>query len=60
MKLLKEQWLNEKSQLHFLDYASDFRERLAKAHEIARENFKESQDKMKDITKTEFSRDDTG
>ena len=47
LKLLKEQWLSEESQINLLDYVSTFKERLSKACEIARENLKVSQEKMK-------------
>jgi len=47
LKLLKEKWLNDNTDMNLLDYVSKFKERLNRAHEIARQNLKEAQTKMK-------------
>ena len=47
LKLLKEKWLEEKTEINLLDYVSKFKNRLTKALEIARENLKNAQGKMK-------------
>jgi hypothetical protein len=47
LKLLKEKWLNEQSDMNLLDYVSKFKNRLNRAGEIARDNLKEAQTKMK-------------
>ena len=47
LKLLKETWLEENSSLNLLDYVSSFKNRLLKATEMAKENLKGSQAKMK-------------
>ena len=47
LKVLKEKWLNESEDINLLDYVSKFKYRLHKACEIARENLKETQKKMK-------------
>ena len=44
LKLLKEKFLSNDDTLQ---YVSDFRNRLSRACEVARSNFKTSQDKMK-------------
>ena len=46
---MKEKWLSEDIELHLLDYVSDFRERLFTACQIAQENLKNSQTKMKQL-----------
>jgi len=47
LKLLKEKWLNDQSDINLLDYVSKFKTRLSRANEIARENLREAQTKMK-------------
>ena len=48
LKLLKENWLSEKTEgLNLLDYVSKFRSRLKSACELAQQNLKYSQSKMK-------------
>ena len=49
LQLLKEKWLNnsDKSDLNLLDYVSGFKTRLVRAGEIAKENLKDSQTRMK-------------
>ena len=48
LKLLKEKsLLNNETLLNLLQYVSDFRNRLSRAGEVARSNFKRSQGKMK-------------
>ena len=47
LKLLKEKWLCQNPDVNLLDYVSQFRHRLKRATEIAKENLKQSQAKMK-------------
>ena len=47
LKSLKEKWLEEKTEINLLEYVSKFKNRLTKALEIARENLKNAQGKMK-------------
>ena len=47
LKLLKEKWLNDETDTNLLDYVSKFKYKLNRASEIARENLKEAQSKMK-------------
>ena len=48
LKLVKETWMGDESQsLNLLDYVSKFKERLHRACELAQENLKFSQHKMK-------------
>ena len=48
LKLLKENWLSENTEsLNLLDYVSKFRNKLKKACELAQQNLKNSQSKMK-------------
>ena len=47
LKMMKEKWLNESEDINLLDYVSKFRYRLHKACEVAKENMKESQNRMK-------------
>ncbi|XP_072036952.1 uncharacterized protein [Amphiura filiformis] len=47
LKLLKERWLSEHTDLNLLDYVVNFKERLFRATEIAHDNLKQSQEKMK-------------
>ncbi|XP_071824592.1 uncharacterized protein [Apostichopus japonicus] len=47
LKLLKEKWLNDEIDTNLLDYVSKFKYRLNRANEIARDNLKEAQSKMK-------------
>ncbi|KAK3089262.1 hypothetical protein FSP39_002191 [Pinctada imbricata] len=47
LKLLKEKWLTETSNLNLLDYVSNFKEKLYNACKLAQENLKTSQMKMK-------------
>ncbi len=47
LKLLKEKWLCENPDVNLLDYVSEFRHRLKRATEIAKENLKQSQTRMK-------------
>ena len=47
LKLLKEKWLNDEADTNLLDYVSKFKYKLNRASEIARENLKEAQSKMK-------------
>ncbi|KAK3084422.1 hypothetical protein FSP39_016366 [Pinctada imbricata] len=47
LKLLKEKWLTETSDLNLLDYVSNFKEKLYNACKLAQENLKTSQMKMK-------------
>ena len=60
LKLLKEKWLNDETDTNLLDYVSKFKYKLNRASEIARENLKEAQSKMKkwydkDAKSREFS-----
>ena len=60
LKLLKEKWLNDETDTNLLDYVSKFKYKLNRASEIARENLKETQTKMKkwydkDAKSREFS-----
>ena len=47
LKLLKEKWLSEKSDINLLDYVSNFKHRLNRVTDIAKENLKQGQAKMK-------------
>ena len=47
LKLMKEKWLTETSEVHLLDYVSNFKEKLFNAFKPAQENLKSSQAKMK-------------
>ena len=48
LKLLKENWLSENTEgLNLLDYVSKFRDKLKKDCELAQQNLKNSQSKMK-------------
>ncbi|KAJ8049035.1 hypothetical protein HOLleu_01585 [Holothuria leucospilota] len=48
LKLLKEKWLSEPGEdIHLLDYVSRFKDRLHGACELAQENLRHSQKKMK-------------
>lgn len=47
LKLLKEKWLSEISDMNLLDYVSKFKTRLNRANEIARQNLEQGQAKMK-------------
>ena len=47
LKLMKEKWLTEATDLHLLDYVSSFKEKLFDACKLAQENLKYSQNKMK-------------
>ena len=48
LKLLKENWLSENTEsLNLLDYVSKFRNMLKKTCELAQQNLKNSQSKMK-------------
>ncbi|XP_072046476.1 uncharacterized protein [Amphiura filiformis] len=47
LKLLKERWLSENTDLNLLDYVVNFKQRLFRATEIAHDNLKQSQEKMK-------------
>ena len=48
LKLLKENWLSENTEsLNMLDYVSKFRDKLKKVCELAQQNLKNSQSKMK-------------
>ena len=47
LKLLKEKWLCEEPDINLLDYVACFKEKLTRATEIARQNLKQSQSKMK-------------
>ena len=48
LKLLKENWLSENTEnLNMLDYVSKFTDKLKKACELAQQNLKNSQSKMK-------------
>ena len=47
LKLLKEKWLCEETDVNLLDYVAGFKEKLTRATEIARDNLKQSQSKMK-------------
>ena len=60
LKLLKEKWLNDETDTNLLDYVSKFKYKVNRASEIARENLKEAQTKMKkwydkDTKSREFS-----
>ena len=44
----KKKWLQADSELNLLDYVSEFKSRLSRACEIARDNLKDSQTKMKE------------
>ncbi|PIK41670.1 hypothetical protein BSL78_21475 [Apostichopus japonicus] len=47
LKHLKEKWLSETSTTNLLDYVSNFKHRLNRANEIARQNLEQGQAKMK-------------
>ena len=47
LKLVKEQWLSEDSNMNLLNYVSDFRDRLYNTCKIAQANLKRSQAEMK-------------
>lgn len=47
LKLLREKWLCERTEQNLLDYMSDFRFRLRRACEIARDNLEAAQARMK-------------
>ena len=47
LKLLKEKWLSDSSEISLLDYVSKFKYRLNRATDIAKENLKQGQAKMK-------------
>ena len=47
LKLLKEKWLAEDSDLNLLDYVSQFKDRFIRAGELAKTNLETSQTKMK-------------
>ena len=48
LKLLKENWLSENTEnLNLLDYVSKFRDKLKKACQLAQQNLKNSQSKMR-------------
>lgn len=50
LKLLKEKWLNDStSQPNLLDYVSKFKERLYNAGQMANENLRKAQEKMKRV-----------
>ena len=60
LKLLTEKWLNDATDTNLLEYVSTFKYKLNRASEIARENLKEAQTKMKkwydkDAKSREFS-----
>lgn len=46
MKLLKEYWLSDNSDVNLLEYVSNFKERLSDALQLAKENLENSQGKM--------------
>ena len=47
LKLLKEKWLMETTDINLLDYVSEFKERLHEACKMAHDNLKNSQTRMK-------------
>ena len=47
LKLLKEKWLLETTDINLLDYVSEFKERLHEACKMAHDNLKNSQTRMK-------------
>ena len=47
LKLLKENWLDEEPPINLLDQVSDLRHRITSAWELAQENMKTVQGKMK-------------
>jgi len=47
LKLVKEKWLTEETQMNLLNYVSTFKERLSNACEMARENLENAQKEMK-------------
>ena len=47
LKLLKEKWLLEATDINLLDYVSEFKERLHEACKMAHDNLKNSQTRMK-------------
>ncbi|XP_035235565.1 uncharacterized protein LOC118206694 [Anguilla anguilla] len=47
LKLLKEKWLTEDSHMNLLDFVCNFRLKLHRAGELARENLESSQKRMK-------------
>ena len=49
LQLLKEKWMIDNQDLNLLDYVSNFKEKLFNAFEIAQQNLKQSQSKMKHI-----------
>ena len=60
LKLLKEKWLNDETDTNLFDYVSKFKYKVNRASEIAGENLKEAQSKMKkwydkDAKSREFS-----
>ena len=47
LMMLKEKWLDEDENMNLLDYVSNFKERLNKTWQIARDNLMQSQGRMK-------------
>ena len=47
LKMLKEKWLSDSSDLNLLDYVCTFKERLLEATHLAQQNLKKSQSRMK-------------
>ena len=47
VKASERKWLNDETDTNLLDYVSKFKYKLFRASEIARENLKEAQSKMK-------------
>ena len=60
LKMLKEKWLDDVTEVNLLDYVSSFKARLTNAYEVARANLTKAQQKMKTLfdktsEKREFS-----
>ena len=47
LKLLKESWLDEENQVSLLEQVTQFRQRMMRAREMARDNLKAAQTRMK-------------
>ena len=62
LKLLKEKWLNDETDMNLFNYVSKFKQMLNRASEVLRENLKEAQIKIKKsdmikMPKVEYSGD---
>ena len=51
LAVLKEQWLSTPSSRSVVKFVNDFRSRLHRARELARQNLQEAQSKMKNLVR---------